>query len=154
MLALVVAAAMASQPDSDAVRAEIAAIDAAYQAAVERNDEATMAKILHKDFTLVLGDGSTYSRADLLRSARDANVIYEAQVEDPGTQAVRLYGPDTATVTARLYLKGRYRDGYKKGQSIERRLWFTDTYVRTPEGWRYAFGQASLPLPDPASPTR
>jgi hypothetical protein len=24
---------------------------------------------------------------------------------------------------------------------------FSDTYVRTPSGWRYVFGQASLPLP-------
>jgi len=26
-------------------------------------------------------------------------------------------------------------------------LWFSDTYVRTAGGWRYVFGQASLPLP-------
>jgi hypothetical protein len=32
----------------------------------------------------------------------------------------------------------------------EKKLWFSDTYVRTPGGWRYAFGQASLSLP--ASP--
>jgi hypothetical protein len=30
---------------------------------------------------------------------------------------------------------------------FDRRLWFTDTYVRTLLGWRYAFGQASLSLP-------
>ncbi|MGH8236878.1 MAG: hypothetical protein ACREXP_07615 [Steroidobacteraceae bacterium] len=31
--------------------------------------------------------------------------------------------------------------------AFEYKLWFTDTYVRTRDGWRYAFGQASLPLP-------
>lgn len=27
------------------------------------------------------------------------------------------------------------------------KLWFSDTYIRTPAGWRYAFGQSSIPLP-------
>ena len=45
-------------------------------------------------------------------------------------------------VTARLWLKYVAR-----GKAFERRLWFSDTYVRTPKGWRYVLGQASLPLP-------
>jgi hypothetical protein len=32
--------------------------------------------------------------------------------------------------------------------TFNRRLWFSDTYVRTAAGWRYFFGQASLRLPD------
>lgn len=119
----------------------IAALDTEYQAAVERNDADTMARILHEDFILVLGDGRTYTRADLLASAREQHVIYEQQVEDPGTQTVRVWG-DTGVVTARLWLKGT-----QEGKAIDRRLWFSDTYVRTPQGWRYAFGQASLALP-------
>ncbi len=119
----------------------IAVLDTAYQAAVERNDAETMARILHEDFILVLGDGRVETREDLLRDARKKRFIYERQVEDEGTQTVRVWG-DTAVVTARLWLKGT-RDGVP----FERRLWFSDTYVRTPEGWKYAFGQASLPLP-------
>jgi ketosteroid isomerase-like protein len=119
----------------------VAAIDTEYQAAVERNDAATMARILHPDFALVLGDGRRYSREDLLQSARKKTVIYEKQVEVPGTQTVRVHG-NVAIVTALLWLKG-----HSGGQAIERRLWFSDTYVRTPEGWKYLFGQASLPLP-------
>lgn len=126
---------------ADAAR-DVAALDTAYQAAVERNDEAAMAAILHPQMILVLGDGRTATGADLLRLAREKTVVYERQVEDAGTQSVRLFGPDTAIVTARLWIKG-VRDGV----SIERRLWFSDTYVRTSTGWRYAFGQASLPLP-------
>lgn len=30
---------------------------------------------------------------------------------------------------------------------VEYNLWFSDVYVRTASGWRYVFGQASLPLP-------
>lgn len=55
---------------------------------------------------------------------------------------VRLYGEDTAIVTALLWLKGTGPAG-----PFDRRLWFSDTYVRTAEGWRYAFGQASINLP-------
>jgi uncharacterized protein (TIGR02246 family) len=140
-IALALTAAPASaNPDDD--RRAIAALDTAYQAAVERNDAEAMAAILHENMTLVLGTGAVHTREDLLRSARERRIVYERQVEDEGTQTVRLYGDDTAIVTARLWIKG-----VRDGQPIDRRLWFSDTYVRTPQGWRYAFGQASIALP-------
>lgn len=128
-----------ASPEQD--RAEIAAMDTKYQDAVKRNDAQTMAQILHEDFILVLGNGTTHTRADLLNDARTGRIKYEQQDEDPGTQTVRLWG-DTAVVTARLWLKYAV-----EGKAFERRLWFSDTYVRTPKGWRYVFGQASLALP-------
>jgi ketosteroid isomerase-like protein len=131
-----------ASPDQD--RAAVAALDTAYQAAVERNDANAMGAILSDDMILVVGAGAVYTRAQLLDSARDQDAIYEHQVEDAGTQTVRLFGSDTAIVTARLWLKGRYR---QSGQSFDRRLWFSDTYVRTPQGWRYVFGQSSIALP-------
>ena len=131
-----------STPEED--HATVAALDTQYQAAVKRNDAETMGHILADDFVLVLGNGTTYTRGDLLDSARSGKITYEQQDEDAGTQTVRLWG-DTAVVTARLWIKG-----VNEGVAFDRRLWFSDTYVRTPTGWRYAFGQASLPLP--ASP--
>ena len=127
---------------SEQDRAEIAAIDTKYQDAVKRNDAETMAQILHEDFILVLGTGKTYTRADLLESARTRHITYERQDEDAGTQTVRLWGDHTAVVTARLWLKYA-----ADGKSFERRLWFSDTYIRTAQGWRYVFGQASIALP-------
>jgi len=135
------ASSATANPEED--RRAVAAIDTAYQAAVERNDAEAMAAILHEDMILVIGAGTVFTREDLLESARSAEFIYERQVEDAGTQTVRLYGRDTAIVTARLWLKGT-----RNGQAFDRRLWFSDTYVRTPQGWRYAFGQASLALPE------
>jgi len=129
-----------STPEED--RKIVAALDTEYQAAVQRNDADTMARILHEEFILVLGNGKTYTRADLLESARSKQIAYERQEEDAGTQVVRVWG-DTAVVTARLWLKG-----VNEGAPFERRLWFSDTYVRTTTGWRYVFGQASLRLPD------
>ena len=87
--------------------------------------------------------GRVVSRTDLIASARDREIEYEKQVEEAGTQRVRLYGDHTATVTALLWLKGTRR---KDGSRIDYKLWFTDTYVLTPDGWKYAFGQASMPL--------
>jgi len=49
---------------------------------------------------------------------------------------------DTAVVTALLWIKGA-----TAGTVSDRKLWFSDTYVRTPAGWKYVFGQASLALP-------
>jgi len=119
----------------------VAALDIEYQAAVEKNDAATMARILADDFVLVTGTGKTFSKADLLNEARKATTVYENQ--EASSRTVRVWG-DTAVVTALLWAKGT--DG---GKPFEYRLWFSDTYVRMPHGWRYVFGQASLPLRTP-----
>ncbi|NOT40818.1 MAG: nuclear transport factor 2 family protein [Alphaproteobacteria bacterium] len=120
----------------------VADLDTRYQLAVKQNDAATMDRILHDDFILVLGNGTAHTKGDLLKSARAKKYTYELQDEEAGTQTVRLYG-DTAVVTAKLVLKAT-----AKGKSLQMKLWFSDTYLRTPLGWRYAFGQASLPLPE------
>ncbi len=142
-LALLTLAVPRGHAADDAV-AVVAALDTAYQAAVGHNDWQVMDEILHPDFVLVLGDGTVVSRAELIASAREQEVEYEKQVEVPGTQSVRLFGKNAATVTACLWLKFTAR---ADGKRHDYKLWFTDTYVRTKEGWRYAFGQASLRLP-------
>ena len=118
----------------------VAALDTKYQAAVKSNDAATMDQILADDFVLVTGRGKVFSKADLIESARKKEVTYERQDEEPGTQKVRAWG-DTAVVTALLWIKAE-----QGGKPADYKLWFSDTYVRTPTGWRYVFGQASLPL--------
>lgn len=133
---------LAHAADEEKDRRAVAALDTEYQLAVKRNDEKTMARILHEQFVLVLGDGRTFTRKDLLSGARNRDIEYEQQDEDEGTQIVRVWG-DTAVVTARLWIKGKSN----KDAAFDRRLWFSDTYLRTPQGWRYAFGQASLRLP-------
>jgi ketosteroid isomerase-like protein len=117
----------------------VAALDTQYQAAVEKNDATTMDRILADDFVLVTGTGKTFTKAELLKDARNQTALYERQ--DDSRQTVRVWG-DTAVVTALLWAKGT--DG---GKPFEYTLWFSDTYVRTPSGWRYVFGQASLALP-------
>ena len=119
----------------------VAALDTKYQAAVKSNDASTMDQILADDFVLVIGSGKVYKKTDLIESARKQEVTYERQDEEPGTQKVRVWG-DTAVVTALLWIKA-----VQGNKPVDYKLWFSDTYVRTPAGWRYVFGQASLPLP-------
>ena len=125
----------APQDDAKAV----IVLDTEYQAAVKNNDATTMDRILADDFILVTGRGKVYNKADLLKSARDKEAVYEHQEDTE--QTVRVWG-DTAVITALLWAKG-----IQEGKAFDYKLWFSDTYVRTPGGWRYVFGQASLPLP-------
>jgi len=136
---LVTTIKLKASPEEDAKA--VAALDIKYQAAVKANDAATMDQILADDFVLITGRGKVYNKTDLLDSARKKEVTYERQDEEPGTQKVRLWG-DTAVVTALLWIKLVQGD-----KPADYKLWFSDTYVRTPTGWRYVFGQASLPLP-------
>jgi len=144
MKTLLAAAAALSAGSAHAAddRATVAALDVRYQAAVKANDAETMGAILHPQMILVVGSGAVVTREDLLKEARAKSIVYEIQDEEPGSQAVRMFGTDTAVVTAKLRLK--YVTG---GKASDRTLWFSDTYVRTADGWRYAFGQASLALP-------
>jgi ketosteroid isomerase-like protein len=135
---LLIAVLLASTPAKADDRQTVAALDTEYQAAVRKNDVATMNRILADDFVLVTGRGRVSTKADLLKEAAGKDVIYEHQ-EDTN-QTVRVWG-DTAVVTALLWAKGT-----EKGKPFEYKLWFSDTYVRTAGGWRYVFGQASIPL--------
>jgi ketosteroid isomerase-like protein len=118
----------------------VAALDTEYQAAVSKNDVKTMDRILADDFVLVLGNGVTFTKEDLLKEAGEKSIVWEHQEEIDHSQKVRVWG-DTAVVTAKLWVKGT-----QKGESFDRVLWFSDTYVRTKQGWKYVFGQASLAL--------
>lgn len=137
---LLVIAAHSTQGSGDGDKRTVAALDTQYQAAVKVNDAATMDRILADDFILVTGSGKTYTKADLLKESRSGLVVYEHQEDTE--QTVRIWG-DTAVVTAKLWEKGTDNGG----KPFDKTVWFSDTYVRTPTGWRYVFGQSSLPLP-------
>jgi len=137
---LLAGATLAAPAADDA--AAVAALDTQFQAAVKANDADTIDRIMADDQILVTGRGHTFDKADALAEARQKQTVYEHQEEAEGTQKVRVWG-DTAAVTALLWIKG-----VRDGKPIDYRLWFSDIYVRTQNGWKYAFGQASLPLPN------
>ena len=117
-------------------------LDIQYQAAVERNDAETMARIHHEKMVLVLSNGTVVTGAQLEQAAKDKARAYERQVVVDDSRVVRVVG-DTAVVTAKLWLKGTRANG----EAFDYKVWFSDTYVRTPTGWRYFFGQAGAPQP-------
>jgi hypothetical protein len=116
----------------------VAKLDTEYQAAVEKNDATTMDRLLADDFILVTGSGKIYTKDDLLKDARGGHTRYEHQSDTE--QTVRVW-ENTAVITAKLWEKGVEND-----KPFDYTLWFSDTYVRTPSGWKYVFGQASSPL--------
>jgi ketosteroid isomerase-like protein len=121
----------------------VAALDTVYQEAVKANDIAIMDQILADDFVLITDRGASLTKADLIKEAREKRTIYEHQEEEEGTQKVRVWR-DTAVVTALLRIKGT-----RDQNPFDYKVWVSETYVRTPTGWRYVFGQASLSLPKP-----
>jgi ketosteroid isomerase-like protein len=145
LILMIIALSFSTATDLNASSEEdiktVAALDTKYQAAVKANDPVTMDQILADEFILVNGRGKVSTKTDLIESARKKEITYERQDEEPGSQKVRVWG-DTAVVTALLWIKA-----VQAGKPIDYKLWFSDTYVRTPAGWRYVFGQASLPLP-------
>ena len=119
----------------------VSALDTVYRAALKANDIAIMDQILADDFVLVNDQGASLRKADLINEAREKRTIYEEEGVEEGTQNVRVWR-DTAVVTELLRIKGTEDQPPFK-------VWFSETYVRTPTGWRCVFGQASLPFPKP-----
>jgi ketosteroid isomerase-like protein len=138
-MALIIGATEPARSSVDDDKA-VAALDKEYQEAVKNNDVATMDRILADDFVLVTGLGKTYTKADLLEEARSKRVIYERQ--EDSNQKVRVWG-DTAVVTAFLWAKGT-----EDGKPFDYKLWFSDIYLRTQNGWRDVLAQASTRLPN------
>jgi ketosteroid isomerase-like protein len=118
----------------------IGALDTVYRAAVKANDIGIMDQILADDFVLVNDRGASLTKADLINETREKRTIYEDEEVEEGTQKVRVWR-DTAVVTELLKIKGTTDQPPFK-------VWFSETYVRTPTGWRCVFGQASIPKPD------
>ena len=142
VLGLAIASSMPAAASVEDDKKAVAALDTQYQAAVERNDAETMHRIHHESMILVVSSGAVQTGASLEKAAADKVYTWEHQVEVDDSQTVRVLG-DTAVVTAKLWLKGTKVGG----KSLDFKLWFSDTYVRTPTGWRYFFGQAGAPLP-------
>src|SRR5205823_14044216 len=100
-----------------------------------------MGESLADDFFLGSDSGASLTKSDLINQAREKQTIYEAEEVEEGTQNVRVWR-DTAVVTELLRIKGtRDQPPFK--------VWFSETYVRTPPGWRCVFVSSSTPFPKP-----
>jgi ketosteroid isomerase-like protein len=117
----------------------VARLDAVYQSAVKANDAAIMDEILADDFVGLTDRGASLTKADLIKEAQGKRTLYEHQEVEEGTQKVRIWR-DTAVVTALLRISGT-----RDKNPFDYKMWVSETYVRTPTGWRYVFGQPLKP---------
>lgn len=127
------------KPARDIDEETVARLDILYHSAVKANDAAIMDEILADDFVLETDSGTSLTKADLIKEAQEKRTIYENQDVEKSTQKVRIWR-DTAVVTGLLKVRGT-----KDNNSFDYQLSVSETYVRTPTGWRYVFGQASKP---------
>lgn len=118
---------------------DVAALDIEFQAAVARNDSATIERLLPSDYILVSGAGEVQTKADLVNEARAKTYLYTRQ--DDSHRTVRIWG-DTAVLTALLWAQGT-----TGGRHFNVKVWFSDTYACTAHGWRYVFGQVGTHVP-------
>lgn len=112
----------------------VAALDTEFQAATGRKDAAVIDRMLPDDYILITSKGQVETKAGLLADARDPKIVYTRQ--EDSRQTVRIWG-DTAVITALLWAAGS-----EDGKLFEYRVWFSDIYLCTAQGWRYTFGQA------------
>jgi len=105
----------------------VASLDTKYQAAVKSNDVATMDQILADDFVLVTGRGKVFSKADLIESARKKEVTYERSGRGTWNTESQSVGRHGSRHCSPLDQGGAGR------QTSRLQLWFSDTYVRTPQ---------------------
>jgi ketosteroid isomerase-like protein len=117
----------------------VAALDNEFQAATKRNDAATIDRLLPSDYILVSDTGEVQTKADLVNEAREKK--YQFSHQEDSHQTVRIWG-DTAVLTARLWAEGT-----TDGRHFNVKIWFSDTYACTPQGWRYVLGQVGTPIP-------
>ena len=117
----------------------VARLDTLFQSAVKANDAAIMEEVLGDDFVLMTDSGASLTKADLIKEAQDKRTTYEHHEVEEDTQKVRIWR-DTAVVTALLKVKGT-----RDQNPFDYKVWVSETYVRTPTGWHYVFGQPLKP---------
>jgi ketosteroid isomerase-like protein len=110
--------------------------DAALQLASMTYDVKTIRALITEDFTLISSTGRVMKAGDLLKEVGDRSVTWFAN--QPSEVNARVYNGDCAVVTAMLHEKCE-----AGGKSYDRRLRYTDTWVKLDGVWRYVAGHAS-----------
>lgn len=108
-------------------------LDRGIVTATVAQDTAWFEKHLGPDYVLTTSSGRMVNRADFIHSVP----LVKIDPYEPTEVVIRVYG-DTAIITGRIVQKYSYN-----GERVEADLRYTDTWLRTKDGWKYAAGHAS-----------
>lgn len=125
-------------PAFSATEKEVAEVAARRAAALAAADAATLSELMHPDLQWTTFRGEVLGYEDYIAGNTGGNLRWRAQRLDD--VKVVVVG-DTAVLTA-LVTDEVTRDG----QDLSFRLRLTQTWVRTPAGWRCLSGHASAPV--------
>jgi uncharacterized protein (TIGR02246 family) len=131
----------------------VRALERAWLDAYEQLDTVAMARIVADDFLITFPDGSTQTKAQILRAQR-------SQRSRPGPYTTRFH---TENTTSRAYGKTVVLTGIvvtvwqRDGKPVEDRSTYTDTYVERDGKWQVVASHLSNvpkpPAPAPATDT-
>lgn len=106
--------------------------------AYERNDAATIDRMVADGYVLTNSRGGFDTKADDLKAARNKDVIFSTFHNE--NMKVRIFDR-TAIVTGTTIVKGVAKDGSK----IDLAVLFTDTLVKRDGRWQLVAGHVSMP---------
>jgi protein tyrosine/serine phosphatase len=115
---------------------ELIALDEKYQAAIKAQDAKTFGPMLLDNFVLITSSSDYLSKQQVIEQTTDPKLKFT--VNKSRDVKVRFYGKDVAVVTAILDQVFDY-----DGKHYDYPVRFSDTYVRTPDGWKQLSAHAS-----------
>ena len=133
---LAIALCAASRPND---RAQLLAVERAWDTAIVKRDVKTLDRIVADDFQLVWVNGQVSGKREMLEGAANRKAeIDPFETEDVN---VRIYG-DTAVLTGRFTQTAHLGERHETNQ-----FRYTDVYHRTKRGWQAVSAHASLIKP-------
>lgn len=100
-----------------------------------KNDALLAAAFYLEDFLLVTGSGAEKNKKNVI--AEIGSPELKMSINETQKVKVRVY-ESTAVLTGLLHQKGSY-----KGKEFDVKLLVTDTWIKTPSGWKILSGHAS-----------
>jgi ketosteroid isomerase-like protein len=113
---------------------EIKEADALLNLLIIKNEALKAADFYTEDFILITSSGKIITKKDIVDQI--ASPELKLEINETSEVKVRVHGT-TAVLTGVLHQKGSFR-----GKSFDVKLYVTDTWIKTKNGWKILSGQA------------
>jgi hypothetical protein len=115
--------------------AQLVAVDRRMQRAFVDKNLVELQRILHADYLLVNSAGTTFTKSDVLAELSAPNSVWT--INQSSHWRVRVHG-EVGLVVADLH-----QQGIANGKPFNNTVTFSDTYVRTADGWQNIHAHSS-----------